>query len=137
VIDGLLEPTLAGGGARLRRRLSDLEHETRFSWPAPNGGETTLLLRPLPAAAGIVATLLPGPHTVEQLAPLLAQRLKLTQRQSELAAHLINGLTLSDAARAMGVSRDTANQHLASLLQRVGASGRKALLVILRQTVSS
>jgi DNA-binding CsgD family transcriptional regulator len=135
VIDGVLTPAVPGGGARLRRALTDLNHEARFSWPGSNGNETTLLLRPLPAGACVAVTLLPEPPTAEQLATVLAQCLKLTQRQSELAAHLLTGLSLSDAARTMDISRDTANVHLDGLLRRTGASSRKALLVILRRAV--
>ena len=136
VIDGLLTPIVPGGGAHLRRALAEVEHETRFSWPDTHGGETTLLLRPLPAGAGIAVTLLPGLPTVEQLAPLLVQRLKLTLRQSELAAHLLTGKTLSDAARTMGISRHTANEHLDGLLQRVDAPDRRRLLIVLRRAVA-
>ena len=136
VADGLLAPAAPGGGARLQRTLADLDHETRFAWPDRDGRETTLLLRPLPADAGIAATLLPEPPGAGELAPLLAQRLELTLRQSVLAAHLLAGQTLSDAARAMGISRHTANEHLAGLLRRVGAQDRKALFVILRRAVA-
>ena len=136
VLDGLLTPIVPGGGARLRRALAELEHETRFSWPDMHGGETMLLLRPLPAGAGIAVTLLPEPPTAGQLAALLVQRLKLTLRQSDLAAHLLTGKTLSDAARAMGISRHTACEHLDCLLHRVDAPDRKALLIILRRAVA-
>jgi DNA-binding CsgD family transcriptional regulator len=136
VVDGLLVPAVPGGVAHLRHTLTDLDHETRFSWPEQHGGETTLLLRPLPGGAGIAATLLREPPTAGQLAPLLAQRLKLTLRQSDLAAHLLVGQTLSDAARAMGISRHTANEHLVGLLKRVGAPDRKALVVTLRRAVT-
>ncbi len=136
VADGALAPHVPGGGARLRRTLAGLDHETRFSWPNQNGSDTTLLLRPLPAGAGIAVTLLPEPPTVEQLAPMLAQNLNLTLRQSELGAHLLTGKPLSDAARAMGISRHTANEHLAGLLQRAGAPNRNALFAILRRTVT-
>jgi DNA-binding CsgD family transcriptional regulator len=136
VAEGLLAPVVPGGGARLRHTLTDLDHETRFTWPDQHGGETTLLLRPLPAGAGIAATLLREPPTAKQLAPLLAQSLKLTLRQSELAAHLLTGQTLTDAARAMDISRHTANEHLARILQRVGTPNRKALLAILRRAVT-
>ena len=136
VIDGLLTPIVPGGGARLRRALAEVDHETRFCWPDTHGSETTLLLRPLPAGAGIAVTLLTGPPTVEQLAPVLVRRLKLTLRQSDLAAHLLIGWTLSDAARAMGISRHTANEHLDGLLQRVDAPDRRRLLIILRRAVA-
>lgn len=136
LIDGLLTPNMLGGGARLRRALAEVDHETRFAWPDTLGGETTLLLRPLPAGAGIAVTLLPGPPTVEQLALLMVQRLKLTSRQSDLAAHLLTDKTLSHAARAMGISRHTANENLDRLLHRVGVSDRKALLISLRRAVA-
>ncbi len=136
VMDGLLAPAMPGGGARLRRILTDLDHETRFSWPNLNDGETTLLLRLLPAGSGIAATLLPEPAGAAELAALLVLRLKLTVRQGELAAHLLAGLTLSDAARAMRISRGTANEHLGALLLKVGAPDRKALLGILRRAVT-
>lgn len=136
VLDGLLTPNVPGGGARLRRALAEVVHETRFSWPDMLGGETTLLLRPLPAGAGLAVTLVPGPPLAGQLAALLVQRLKLTLRQSDLAAHLLTDKTLSDAARAMGISRHTANEHLEGLLQRTDAPDRSALLIILRRAVA-
>jgi DNA-binding CsgD family transcriptional regulator len=136
VVDGHLAPAVSGGSVRLRQTLANLDGETRFSWPDPNGGETTLLLRPLPTGAAIAATRLPEPPTAEQLAPVLAQHFNLTARQSELAALLLDGQTLIDAARAMGISRHTANEHLAALRQRVGAPTRKALLEILRHTAT-
>ena len=136
VAEGLLAPAVPGGGARLRRLLTDLDHETRFSWPDRHGGETTLLLRLLPAGSGIAATLLPEPAGTVELAALLVLRLKLTVRQSDHAAHLLAGQTLSDAARAMRISRNTANEHLAGLLLKVGAPDRKALLGILRRAAT-
>lgn len=135
MVDGQLAPAAPGGGAHLRRTLVDLDHETCFSWVDVHGFESTLLLRPLPAGAGIAATLLPEPPTATQLAPLLAQRLKLTPREGELAANLLTGETLSGAARAMDISRNTANEHLALLLRRVGVPDRKALFAILRRAV--
>lgn len=132
---GMLAPAISGGGARLVRTLTELEQETRFSWPDRHGGETTLVLRPLPDGAGITATLLPEPPGPVELAALLARRLNLSVRQSELAAHLFAGRTLSDAARAMGISRDTGNEHLAALLRRVGAPDRNALFAVLRRAV--
>ena len=136
VLDGLLTPIVPGGGARLRRALAEVDHETRFSWPDMHGGETTLLLRPLPAGAGIAVTLVPGSPTAGQLAALLVQRLKLTLRQGDLAAHLLTDKTLSDAARAMRISRHTANEHLDGLLQRVDAPDRRRLLIVLRRAVA-
>lgn len=136
VVDGLLTPIVPGGAANLRRALAELVSDTRFVWPDTDGGETTLLLRHLPVGAGVAVTLLPRPPSVGQLAPCLARRLQLTVRQSDLAAHLLVGCTLSDAARAMGISRHTANEHLEGLLKRVDALDRRRLLVVLRSAVT-
>lgn len=46
--------------------------------------------------------------------------LGLTPRQLELASHLLDGLTVSAAAKAMDISRATANDHLAKLFHRAG-----------------
>jgi DNA-binding CsgD family transcriptional regulator len=134
VTDGRLAPAIAGGGARLYAVLRDLDCETHFSWPDHRGDERTLLLRPLSAAeAGLAASLLPEPPTLMVLAAILGPHFKLTSRQSTLAAHLLAGWTLSDAARAMSISRQTATEHLAALLRLVGARDRKALLIALRR----
>lgn len=135
VIDGMLGPDVPGGKLRLQRALATLEHETHFSWPDAHGNERTLHLRVMPGSAAIAITLIPEPPTAERLAPVLAQRLKLTLRQSELAAHLLTDKTLSAAARAMGISRHTAHEHLGALLQRLGVPDRRTLLMTLRRSV--
>lgn len=131
ISDGRLAPDTPGGSAMLRRAMAGLGSEGRFSWLGRDGVAANLLLRPLPGGA-VTATLLAGPLTVADMASRLAQRLALTLRQAELAAHLLAGHTLTESARAMGISRDTANEHLAALLRRTGAADRRALLVLLR-----
>lgn len=126
---------LAGpGGARaLLKALTKTGARTRLAWKDRSGKGVSFLLRALPDAAHIAVTaLLDAPDPME-LALALAEQLQLTPRQSELAAHLLADQTLAGAARAMGISRHTANEHLAALEQRTGVPDRRGLLVILRR----
>ena len=107
--DGCLSPSAAGAAEKLRRTLVGLAGETRFAWPGYDGSETALLLRPLAANGAVAATLLADPISVAELAPRIGVTLAVTPRQSELAAYLLTGHLLSDAARRMGISRNTAS----------------------------
>lgn len=133
VIDGRFTVVAPDGAALWRRALAEGKEETRISWLDGDAGEASLRMKALADSDGIAVTLrLESPGAAE-LAPVFAARLHLTARQSELAAHLLAGLTLVDTARAMGISRHTANEHLAAILRRTGAADRKGLLVLLRQ----
>ncbi len=72
--------------------------------------------------------------TIHEVAPPAAspegrwQRYRLTARELELAAHLVEGRGLADAAAAMGISVLTARQHLRSVFAKTG-TGRQAELV--------
>ncbi len=126
---------LAGpGGARaLLKALAKTGARTRLAWKDRSGKGVSFLLRALPDATHIaVSALLDAPDPME-LALALAEQLQLTPRQSELAAHLLADQTLAGAARAMGISRHTANEHLAALEQRTGVPDRRGLLVVLRR----
>lgn len=126
---------LAGpGGARaLLKALAKTGARTRLPWTDGNGKRVSFMLRALPDATHVAVTaLLDAPDPME-LALALAEQLQLTPRQSELAAHLLADQTLAGAARAMGISRHTANEHLAALEQRTGVPDRRGLLVVLRR----
>ncbi|WP_296443778.1 helix-turn-helix transcriptional regulator [Rhodoferax sp. UBA5149] len=126
---------LAGpGGARaLLKALAKAGARTRLPWTDGNGRRVSFMLRALSDATHIAVTaLLDAPDPME-LALALAEQLRLTPRQSELAAHLLADQTLAGAARAMGISRHTANEHLAALEQRTGVPDRRGLLVVLRR----
>jgi DNA-binding CsgD family transcriptional regulator len=133
----LVEARLAlagpGGSRALLKALAKVQTQIRLPWKDLSGNDLSFLLHALPDTHHIAVTaLLDAPSAVER-APLLAVQLGLTPRQSELAAHLLADQTLAGAARAMGISRHTANEHLAALAQRTGAPDRKALLVTLRR----
>ena len=133
--DGLLMLADPGTSRLLHKALLDASQNTRFVWQERHNLETSLLLRPLPDGQHIAVTLVPDAPSVAELASLLARHLGLTPRQSELAAYLVADHTLAGAARAMGISRPTANEHLAALSRQVGATDRKSLLALLRHSV--
>lgn len=134
VADGVLGAAAPGGMPPLRRALAQFTVEARHCWIDAQG-EATLLLRELAEGGGIAATLMPEPPRGKEIASALADHFDLTARQGELAAHLQAGHTLLDAARAMGISRHTANEHLAAVLRRTGAADRKALLAQFRRAL--
>ncbi len=133
VVSSKLELAGVGGGRVLRNALFKLNQPMRLAWQGLSGQPMSLLLRALPDSSYVALTaLLDAPGPLVQ-APLLAQQLGITRRQSELAAHLLADHTVADAARAMGISRHTANEHLAGLQQRTGTVDRKTLLALLRR----
>ena len=125
-----------GGARALRTALAKVNTTARLAWKDATGKDVSFLLRALPATNHVTVTALVDTPNAKDWAPLLAKQLGLTPRQSQLAAHLLGDLTLTDAARAMGISRHTANEHLAALQQRTGAVYRKALLVLLRRVAT-
>jgi DNA-binding CsgD family transcriptional regulator len=136
LMDDLLVLTDPGATRLLRKALLNASHDTHFVWQEHNDIKTSLLLRPLPDALHVAVTLVPDTPSVTELAPLLASDLDLTPRQSDLAAHLLADHTLTGAAHAMGISRNTANEHLAALLRKTGTPNRKSLLDLLRHSVN-
>ena len=131
---GCLTTVTPGATPSLPRALQQLTTDARLSG-IDGQGEFTLLLRPLPDGGNVAVTLQPEPPHAAEVAAVLALHFGLTTRQSELAAHLSAGLTLLDAARAMGISRHTANEHLVALLRRAGAPDRKALMTLLQRAL--
>jgi DNA-binding CsgD family transcriptional regulator len=133
LVGSKLELVGLGGSRALLKALAKVQTQAPLPWKDVNGKDVSFLLRALPDANQVTVTaLLDAPSPLER-APLLAEQLGLTPRQSELAAHLLADQTLAGAARAMGISRHTANEHLLALEQRTGAPDRKALLVMLRR----
>jgi DNA-binding CsgD family transcriptional regulator len=134
--DDLLVLTDLDATRLLHQALLDASHDTRFVWQERSDIKTSLLLRPMPDAQHVAVTLVPDAPCATELPALLASQHNLTPRQSDLAAHLLSDHTLTGAARTMGISRHTANEHLAALLRQTGAPNRKALLAMLRNSVN-
>lgn len=128
VVDAHLSPSIVGGARRFAMAVAMLAEEAFFSWPDRDGRDTSLRLRFVDVDGVVAATLVRQPDPLTDIAPRLEQRLGISLRQSQLAAHLLLGHTLSGAAVALGISRTTANEYLGALQRRVGTSGRPALL---------
>jgi DNA-binding CsgD family transcriptional regulator/alkylated DNA nucleotide flippase Atl1 len=133
MVGSTLELVGTGGARTLQRAVAQVTTQKRLPWKDVKGNDVSFLLRALPGGKHVAVTALLDAPSAAQRAPQLAEQLGLTPRQSELAAHLLADQTLVGAARAMGISRHTANEHLVALLQRTGAPDRKALLVMLRR----
>ena len=133
VVGQRLELVGAGGARALHTALSKVTSPTRLTWKDRDGNAVNYLLRALPESAHIAVTALLDTPNLSERTALLADQLGLTPRQSDLAAHLLDDKTLAGASRAMGISRHTANEHLAALQQRTGAADRKALMLMLRR----
>ncbi len=134
VVGQRLELVGVGGARALHTALSKVNSPTLLPWKDRDGKAVSFLLRALPESEHIAVTALLDAPDLSEHATLLAQQLGLTPRQSDLAAHLLEDKTVAGAARAMGISRHTANEHLAALQQRTGAADRKGLMLLLRRS---
>ena len=83
----------------------------------------------------VAVTLQPELSHSAEVAAVPALQFGPTTGQSELAARLEAGLSLLNAARAMGISRHTANEHQVALTRRAGAADRKALMALLQRAL--
>lgn len=132
--EGYLSPADATGAKLLASSLPGIKTETPLTWSGSQG-EVALILRPLPNGDHVSAALACAPLSTAQIALILQTKFGLHTRQSELAAHLVEGLSLSDTARVMGITRNTANEHVSALTHRLGVSGRKELMLIFRRAM--
>lgn len=131
-VEGYLSPVDAAGAKLLASTLPVVQTETPLTWSTPQG-EVNLIMRPLPNSDHVSATLACAPLSAAQIARILQTKFGLHTRQSELAAQLVEGLSLTDAARVMGITRNTANDHLSALTHRLGVAGRKELVLMFRR----
>lgn len=132
VADAHLSPTNYAGASLLASALPVVQTETFLTWSGPQG-DVNLTLQPLPNSDHVSATLACEPLSSAQIAHILQIKFGLHARQSELAGHLVEGQSLTDAARIMGITRNTANDHLSALTHRLGISDRKALVLMFRR----
>lgn len=107
---------------------------------APWRGEIRALLRPDAGAAAIAAAVIAAAAGLVVLSPDLLEDLGwntaadgempivLTPREEEVLRLLAEGATNKAIARRLGISVHTAKFHVASLLAKLGASGRAAAI---------
>ena len=59
---------------------------------------------------------------------------KLTQRQSDILASLVRGLTNDDIAKQFSIQRSSAKDHLTAIFEKLGAANRsEAVSIALRK----
>lgn len=81
------------------------------------------------AAVAVFITPHSGPETADPLrVEPLAALFGLTRKEASLALHIANGMTIKEAAAAMGVTLNTARAHLRSIYAKTGFD-RQATLV--------
>lgn len=139
---------------RLRAALTTALEIDRQRWAdAPSRAPIRLAFSRPPPHHPLLARILPGsaigdpgehagPHVLVLLndpeavhipdAAEIRLRLSLTPRESQLAAALARGSTLTDAARELGITPGTARQYLKSIFARTGTNSQAALMRLLR-----
>lgn len=132
-VDGYLSPADDSGAKLFLSALTAIQAETNLTWSASQG-DVNLILRLIPNSDLVSATLAAS-LSARQIALILQTKFGLHIRQSELAGHLVEGLSLTDAARTMGITRNTANDHLSALRRRLGVSDRKELVLLCRHAI--
>lgn len=127
MLENRLMPKIPGGQSRFSVAVEQVQEETYFAWPYGAAYEIGLRLRVLGEGEVIAATLVFPPDPIDEIAPHLARRLGISLRQSQLAAHLLAGHSVSRTAQALRISRATANEYLLSLLSRLNVDTRQTL----------
>lgn len=57
----------------------------------------------------------------------------LTKREQETLPHLVNGKSNEEIATILGISRRTAEKHVASIIHKTGSENRKMLIANARR----
>ena len=143
--DGLAGSTRAATQA-LREAIAACGHgaiERRRIWLARPSHRPALLLSLIPLARP--GTVVPGTRAprvaifiTEPDAPAVLDRIamadayRLTQRESDVALLLADGLTVDAIAARLGVGRGTVRSHLVRLFDKTGAHSQTALVALLR-----
>jgi DNA-binding CsgD family transcriptional regulator/PAS domain-containing protein len=113
--------------------------------PRSGGGELGLVIRPVPenqwaeAEAVPSAVIFVSDPQAQAEAPLqvIKQLFGFTPAEASLAMLMANGMTLDDAADAMGVSRNTVRTHLRSVFAKTGVTRQPMLVSLILKSVAS
>jgi DNA-binding CsgD family transcriptional regulator/PAS domain-containing protein len=109
------------------------------------GGELGLVIRPVPenqwaeAEAVPSAVIFLSDPQAQAEAPLqvIKQLFGFTPAEASLAMLMANGMTLDEAADAMGVSRNTVRTHLRSVFAKTGVTRQPMLVSLILKSVAS
>lgn len=76
-------------------------------------------------------------HSAEPRGQVISRLFNLTRAEASLALHLAGGLSLDEAAAALGVSRNTARAHLRSVFAKTGVSRQAGLVRLILSSVAT
>jgi DNA-binding CsgD family transcriptional regulator len=155
IVNGVLRVEGRREAAELKRVVSELLDERRSGKPGvvqalriprPSGkADLGLIVRPFSsdvtsqfAHLPAVAIFISDPEERSQApAQVLGKLFGFTPTEAQLALELANGLNLDDAARELGMSRNTARAHLRSVFAKTGISRQSALVRLILKSVAS
>ena len=112
----------------------------------PSGlSDLGLVIRPIPStefsegkSVPSVAIFISDPEqTSETPVQIITRLFGVTPAEASLAMLLVNGLTLDEAAKVQGVSRNTTRTHLRSIFAKTGVSRQTMLVRLILKSVAS
>lgn len=112
----------------------------------PSGlSDLGLVIRPVPAtefsegkSVPSVAIFISDPEqTSETPVQVITRLFGVTPAEASLAMLLVNGLTLDEAAKVQGVSRNTTRTHLRSIFAKTGVSRQTMLVRLILKSVAT
>jgi DNA-binding CsgD family transcriptional regulator len=99
--------------ARTRKGVWLLIHASRLRGADPTAGDAAVVIEPAKAS---------------EIAPLIVDAYELTPRELDVTRALARGLTTSEIARELYLSRYTVQDHLKSVYEKTGVSSRGELV---------
>jgi DNA-binding CsgD family transcriptional regulator/PAS domain-containing protein len=155
IIRGMLSATSMNETAALRRLIAGTAQTGRGQGPQHGGAmsvsrrspkrDLAVMVAPLPShggrlhetAARAIVFVSDPERKPRPPAELLARLYGLTARQASLALCLAQGDTLSAAAVALGISRNTARSHLRLIFEKTGARRQTELTRLLAANMAA
>jgi DNA-binding CsgD family transcriptional regulator len=139
-LERLIEEVLAAQNDR-RPSVAKALRVERPSGKGPIG----LLIRPVPAAqwsdgkvGPSVAVFIGQPEDRPVVSPEILQDLfAFTRAEASVARLLVEGLSVEDSARALGISIHTARAHVRSLFSKTGVSRQTELVLLILRSAAS
>jgi DNA-binding CsgD family transcriptional regulator len=126
------------------RTPDGVHRDTAFAVPRAAGKRPlTLFLRavntksdaPAPNEAAVLVMILDATQPVETAEAELRQLYGFTMTEARLANHLMEGLSLEDCCRAMGIRRTTARMHLRNIFAKTGVRRQGELVSLLLKSI--
>jgi DNA-binding CsgD family transcriptional regulator len=121
-----------------------VHRDSAFAVPRAAGKRPlTLFLRavntksdaPAPNEAAVLVMILDAAQPVETAEAELRQLYGFTTTEARLANHLMEGLSLEDCCRAMGIRRTTARMHLRNIFAKTGVRRQGELVSLLLKSI--